>query len=171
MVEEVEMVMMPQSSLPRIPQSASRLQETGSLQNPLLATVVSTPCRKPTTGLLQPQSDFRSTGGLDGHGCPPSSPLQMRRCSANLFTVHDSAVKKSASSTLSPGIPEGIQETPVRKRPEAVAHDYPSISDKENSRREVIIEKRDTRKAENGQQQSIYASLGWDAGDDIDELA
>jgi DNA replication regulator SLD3 len=69
---------------------------------------------------------------------------------------------------------QGIQETPVKKRPDIkVLHSHPEpVSDgnKENvevKTRSITEDGSDMNGA--GQEVSIYTSLGWD--DDIDELA
>lgn len=100
----------------------------------------------------------------DYGGCFPSSPLHVRRSSAQLFLdVPESSVGKPARGGAA------IQETPMKARSEEVTkHSYPS-SEKENTREgdETRIQDRPVH----GGQDSIYKTLGWDdVDDDLDDL-
>jgi hypothetical protein len=69
---------------------------------------------------------------------------------------------------------QGIQETPVKKRPDIkVLHSHPEPTldgNKENMDVKTKATTEDESKMDGaGQEVSIYTSLGWD--DDIDELA
>lgn len=107
------------------------------------------------------EADF---GGL------PSSPIHVRRSSAQLFTaVPDSAVKNTATF-----LSYGIQDTPVKRRPaSSLEHSHPSVvgfgSDKENDQlRKPVVSIGQPKDLETGK--DIYKALGWD-DNDIDDLA
>lgn len=109
----------------------------------------------------------------DYNGYLPSSPLHVRRSSAQLFT----AVPDSAAKGLTRVPSHGIQETPVKRRQVLILdHSHPELSglgsDKEN---DIIGERKTlmiTSSQETGRtEENIYKSLGWDDADDIDDLA
>jgi hypothetical protein len=105
---------------------------------------------------------------------PPSTPSHVRRSSAQLFAVPDSAAKR----TFKISTPHGIQDTPVKIRFEdKLHHSHPAVakydSDKENERGLEMISliQKQPQSAPVIEEQSIYKSLGWDDGDDIDDMA
>jgi len=178
-IESSQSAIIPVSSLPRIPQSALRPSYEGmAKKNPLYSAVQATPTRK-----AAPRSTQR--GGLlsapehDYTGYLPSSPLHVRRSSAQLFTAAPDPNAKELSTYSF----HGIQETPVKRRQEMMFdHSHPGLSgpgsDKENDEIERSeIEKRKTLMTALSQEtgrteENIYKSLGWDdADDDIDDLA
>jgi DNA replication regulator SLD3 len=171
MVEELEMAAMPSSSLPRIPQSVARPSQVGLSSNPLLSAVHATPTRK-STSQSQPSNSLLSVSAVGYGGHLPSSPLQSRRSSGQLFAaVPDSVVK----STSHPTLIYGIQETPVKKRAATTQlHGHPapsSSSDKENGRVKTVTNVEMKATVGSSQEESIYKSLGWDDADDLDELS
>ena len=111
----------------------------------------------------------------DCNGYLASSPLHVRRSSAQLFTAASDSTTKELYEFQS----HGIQETPVKRRKEIIFdHSHPMVigpgSDKEN---EDYIIRRGKTLVENPSQEfgrgeeSIYKSLGWeDDADDIDDL-
>jgi DNA replication regulator SLD3 len=154
----------PPSSLPRIPQSVAR--EGTVTRNPLFSAIQETPTRA-----LPRTKDFLGVDRNPTPMFPPSSPLHIRRSSAQLFArVPASAAKLPEDS----GISLGVLETPVKKK-SAVdpvhGHSFQSPRfDQENKDVEVpnpAIKK--TQKTSIDQQDSIYKSLGWE-DDDIDDL-
>ena len=172
MVEEVQMAAIPPLSLPRIPQSIARPSREGPIRNSLLSAVHVTPTRKSVSQASQPSSTLLTVPPVDYGGYMPSSPLQPRRSSGQLFTVvPDSAVKMDSRPTMS----RGIQETPVKKRPEATQVCGPvapaSGSDKENGNGREIASIDGARQNVASSQEDIYKSLGWDDADDLDELS
>jgi DNA replication regulator SLD3 len=114
------------------------------------------------SSISQKMDGFLGVGPVDFSGFPPSSPLHVRRSSAQLFT----ALPDSAGETLASS--NGIQETPVKRRP-LIGHSHPNVqglnSDKENQRVESNLQQF-TRTHE----ESIYKSLGWDDADDLNGL-
>ena len=174
-IEGSESAVIPVSSLPRIPQSALRPSFEGvPKKNPLYTAVQATPTRK---------AGFASSrkGGLlsapehDCNGYLASSPLHVRRSSAQLFTTASDSTAKGLSEFQS----HGIQETPVKRKEEIIYdHSHPVVigpcSDKENEddilgRGKALV---DSPGQEFGRgEESIYKSLGWDDDvDDIDDL-
>jgi hypothetical protein len=171
---ESELAIIPVSSLPRIPQSTMRPSFEGMPKmNPLYSATQATPTRKATPGFLQTRGDLSSAPEQDYHEYLPSSPLHVRRSSAQLFP----AVPGSAAKGLSAFLSYGVQETPVKPRQEIVFdHSHPGLpwsgNDKENNRKkeggmEMGTSSQDMEKKE----ENIYKSLGWDDADDIDGLA
>ncbi|KAH6719315.1 DNA replication regulator SLD3-domain-containing protein [Leptodontidium sp. MPI-SDFR-AT-0119] len=166
MVGEASMV--PASSIPRIPQSVSRSSGGGLQNNPLFSHVQATPTRKSV-----PAFPRRSTAEMDFGGIP-SSPLHVRRSSAQLFTaVPDSAVKNPSTS-----LSYEVDDTPVKKRPaSSLDHGHPSMaslgSDKENDQllRNAAADGGLRGGVGQSKDESIYKTLGWDDNDDIDDLA
>jgi len=168
---DLEIAFVPHSSLPRIPQSTSRPSREGVVnRNPLFSSVQATPTRKAANNVSRSRG-LLSVGEVDYGGCPPSSPLHVRRSSAQLFTaVPDSATKIPSSFS-------GVQETPVKtKQTTNLYHNHPvepgPSSDKENELRGgsglgVGVKERTKRRSE----ESIYKSLGWDDADDLDDMA
>jgi DNA replication regulator SLD3 len=112
--------------------------------------------------ISQKMDGFLGVGPVDFGGFPPSSPLHVRRSSAQLFTaLPGSAGEISASSN-------GIQETPVKRRP-LIGYSHPNVqglnSDKENRSVESNLQQ-----FMRTHEESIYKSLGWDDADDINDL-
>jgi DNA replication regulator SLD3 len=170
--EEMDLGAIPPSSLPRIPQSSKQSQEKKLIKNPFFSSVQATPTRRPatsqpTSGLLGPPIDYGEF--------PPSSPLHVRRSSASLFPIVPESTLKAPSGFE---MPSGVQETPIKKRPDPqLKHSHPGIpasgSDKENTRvrKEVVTNIQLVPGISQRQEDSIYKSLGWDDADDMDELA
>jgi hypothetical protein len=172
-IEGSEPAVIPVSSLPRIPQSALRLSFEGvPKKNPLYTAVQATPSRKAGSGSSR-KGGLLSASEPDYNGYLASSPLHVRRSSAQLFTA--------ASDSTAKGLPEfqshGIQETPVKRRNEIMFdHSHFVVtgpgSDKENEddiigRGKILV---DNPSQESGTgEESIYKSLGWDDADDIDD--
>jgi hypothetical protein len=172
MVEEVQMVAIPPSSLPRIPQSIARPPREGPIRNSLLSAVHVTPTRKSVSQASQPSSTLLSVPPVDYGGYMPSSPLQPRRSSGQLFSaVPDSAVKMDSRPTMT----RGIQETPFKKKAEVTqvrGRVAPaSGSDKENRNGREIASIDGASQKVASSQEDIYKSLGWDGADDLDELS
>lgn len=170
---EVERAAIPSSSLPVIPQSVARPTREGPFRNPLLSAVQATPTRK-SLPLSQPSKSLLGVPAFDYGGCLPSSPLQPRRSTGQLFAaVQDSVVKTVSFLSVS----RGIQETPIKKKAGTTpVHSHPAVvtssSDKENSRGEKKATKVGMKATiESSQEESIYKSLGWDDADDFDELS
>ncbi|KAE9376907.1 hypothetical protein N431DRAFT_480052 [Stipitochalara longipes BDJ] len=164
----------PVSSLPRIPQSALRPSYEGILKNnPLYSAIEATPTRKAATGSCQ-RGGFLSAPEHDYNAYLPSSPLHVRRSSAQLFTnVPDSTVKRVSTASS-----YGVQETPVKRRQEIMFdHGHPGLFGAGNDKENDIIERKKTLMATSSQEmgrteENIYKSLGWDDdADDIDDLA
>ncbi|KUJ20411.1 uncharacterized protein LY89DRAFT_442789 [Mollisia scopiformis] len=152
----------PPSSLPMIPQSVSRSSGGFPTRNPFLSSVQATPTRKPVPSF----SNLSGHAGVFSGDCPPSSPLHIRRSSAQLFpAIPDSAMKKFSNTS-------GIADTPVKA---TTGHAHPSTleigSDKENLRQGSEVEKvfNQSKNHDVTNNESIYKALGWD--DDLDELA
>jgi hypothetical protein len=105
----------------------------------------------------------------------PFSPSHVRRSSAQLFALPDSATKRTSPTF----IPHGIQETPVKiiRFEDKLQHSHPAVakydSDKENERGlgMTSLIQNQPQSAPVVEEQSIYKSLGWDDGDDIDDMA
>lgn len=184
--EQMEEGLIPPSSVPTIPQSKVRLSYD---QNPFQDSVQATPSRKAFS------SSSRSTfaNGDDNYGViPPSSPLQMRRSSAQLFnSIPDSVVKRPSTSAAPRGILEtpikrsspstlfnGLEETPLKetlisnKLEWKIGYSHPSgpsDQDQENIRDvPVAVEKLKSTQVYK-KEVSYYEALGWN--DDIDDLA
>jgi DNA replication regulator SLD3 len=168
--EEAEVNAAPSSSFSIVPQSVSRpSRENLQTKNPLFSSIQATPSRKTISNSSSLNGSFLAVSNSE-LPCFPPSPLHIRRSSAKLFAVPDSVDKDLPTSWMS----QGIQETPVKKRPDIkVLHSHPEpVSDgnKENvevKTRSITEDGSDMNGA--GQEVSIYTSLGWD--DDIDELA
>lgn len=161
------------SSLPKIPQSVARPAREAVTKNPLFPAIQATPTRKPVSS-SQPASNLPSVPPIDYGTSMPSSPLQPRRASGQLLTV----VPKSAVKNISrSSFPQGIQETPIKKRAEAtLGHSHPAAPtpSSENSRGgrgRVTNDGIGQVLGTNKEDDSIYKSLGWDDADDTDDLA
>ncbi|TVY37433.1 hypothetical protein LOCC1_G007360 [Lachnellula occidentalis] len=160
----------PSPSMSVVPQSVSRpSRESLQLRNPLFSSVPATPTRRPLSASSAQREGFLGINNTDQASFPPSSPLHMRRSSAQLFIVHDSAVKRPTEFSTA----QGIQETPVKKRPEdKLQHSHPAPSpggNKENTGVKVGVVDDGSKSSGGRQEESIYKALGWD--DDIDDLA
>ncbi len=174
-IEGSESVVIPVSSLARIPQSALRPSLEGMpRKNPLYSAIQATPTRKAGSVSIQ-KGGLLNAPEQDYNEYLASSPLHARRSSAQLFT----AVPDSAAKGLSNLLPHGVQETPVKRRQELMFDHSHSVlsgpgSDKENDN--DIIEREKTLEGNSSQEtgmreDNIYKSLGWDDADDIDDLA
>ncbi|TAQ88486.1 hypothetical protein B7494_g3206 [Chlorociboria aeruginascens] len=160
-----DMDIIPPSSLPRISQSAVHSSQGSRTMNPLLDLVQATPTRKMTA--ISRSGSFLGGGTLDYGGCPSSSPSNARRPPTQpLGIVPESAIKSCS-------LPSEIQETPVKKRPEIqLGHSHPSSFDIEKGKEEDNLRINDEMKPKTrSSEDSIYKSLGWDASDDLDDLA
>jgi DNA replication regulator SLD3 len=165
------MTVIPPSSLPRFPQSVAITSLERPARKPLLSVFQATPTRKSLPAQRR-VSGFLGVEMADNGSYLPSSPLQQRRSSIQLFNVvPDSAVKSTSFS-------HGIQETPTRQRTDAViSHSHLNAGQVENNEENVkvnvgtIATVSGTRRNNGTHEDSIYKSLGWDDGDDIDELA
>jgi len=185
----------PPSSAPRIPQSVIRPRAESS-RNPLHSTIHATPTRKSSIAaersndmlgisvvdygsLIQATptrkssvASERSSGLLPvptaNYGAiPPSSPLQQRHSSSahNYGIVPDSITRNTTSSFIG----REVQETPTKKRLEAMAHSHPApftSGNKENTKARTAS---NTKERVTDTKDDIYKTLGWD--DDDDELA
>ncbi|CZS90696.1 hypothetical protein WAI453_004013 [Rhynchosporium graminicola] len=165
MVGEASMI--PASSIPRIPQSASRSSGGGVETNPLFSHVQATPTRKAVPAFP------RRFMGESNLGEVPSSPLHVRRSSAQLFPAVPESIAKNSATLLS----FGVEDTPVkRKSAGSLEHGHPIKSsfsnDKENDRKITeITTNLSLGFTEMGKNDSIYKALGWDDNDEIDDLA
>ncbi|CAL3970907.1 hypothetical protein PZA11_007310 [Diplocarpon coronariae] len=166
MVGETSMISV--SSVPRIPQSASRSCHDGSQSNSLLSSVQATPTRKSGPVFLQRSM----TNEVDYSGLP-SSPLHTRRSSAQLFTAApDSTVKKTAKSLL-----YELGDAPISSRPScSLEHSHPVLascrSDKENNesaKKPMMNREQEQNVLKLVENDSIYKALGWDGNDNIDD--
>ena len=163
----------PPSSLPRIPQSVSRMPDERAPNRPIFTSIQVTPTRKSVPAFYQPERSLLGAGGVEHGTFPPSSPLHVRRSSAQLFTVvPESGIKKAPN----PSIHYGIQETPVKKRSGTMLD--PSVcgltsNNKENVSKggAKLIDAVASTNMGITKEESIYHSLGWDDADDIDDLA
>jgi DNA replication regulator SLD3 len=187
----IESSFVPASSLPSISQSttcATHLLPPN--ENQMFASIQATPTRRSTSSRTGAESSY---GGF-----LPSSPLHVRRSSAQLFaSVPESAHKVPSGISTLYGIqetpvkqrterildaepisiaftPQGVQETPVKKRVENVlGHSHPIMpnygSDKENEK--TILASVIRKEEVPLREESIYKSLGWDDDNDIDDLA
>ncbi|EDO04114.1 hypothetical protein SS1G_06597 [Sclerotinia sclerotiorum 1980 UF-70] len=195
--EQMEVGLVPPSSVPTIPQSKVRLAYD---QDPFRDSIQATPSRKSSSTASMPMDNFKNYDA--GYAIPPSSPLQMRRSSAQLFnSIPDSVVKRpvsavprgiletpikrSSSSTLYNGIEETpmketpLRETPVKETPLGKISEWklgqknefgPSNQDQENLRDvPVALEKMKPTQIYK-KEISYYEALGWN-DDDIDDLA
>jgi DNA replication regulator SLD3 len=161
MEDEMELLAVPPSSLPRIPQSIVRFAGEGAARNSLISLIQATPSRRSDPTAPKPNNRGLSTCGLN------SSPIQPR-CPTPQLLVPDSALKALSNPFSS----QEIQETPVKRRQELVgayinAEAFAPSGNKENSKAGGI----GTNKNPVALQDSIYTSLGWDDADDIDDLA
>lgn len=158
-------MVIPPSSLPKIPQSVPRSSGGLSSRNPFLSSVQATPTRKSVPAFSKMSGNMSVFSG----DCPPSSPLQMRRSSAQLFPAAPESVVKKSSPLFS-----GIADTPIKA---IIGHAHPVAqeprNDKENLPHVSEVEKAfgNTKNNEITNEESIYKALGWDEGDDMDELA
>ena len=163
------MAVIPPSSLPRVPQSAIKDLGENQTSKALFAPLQATPIRRHAPGHTQQQSKLLSVP-VDYRECLGSSPLPPHRSSALAFPlVPDSAVK--GPSTI-----PGLFETPVRKKTVFIidhdqARGLASSSEKENAIEEELLDHSFATRGEMKPQQSIYKALGWDDGDDFDDLA
>ncbi|KAL2067193.1 hypothetical protein VTL71DRAFT_1617 [Oculimacula yallundae] len=161
-----EAAMIPASSIPRVPQSVSRSSGGGFQSNPLFSNVQATPTRKAVPAF--PKRSEMDYGGI------PSSPIHVRRSSAQLFTAVPESTVKNPAAILS----FGVEDTPIKRRSTiSFEHGHPTItnlgSDKENDGKGLrtttdIGQRGDTSP---DKEESIYKALGWDDNDDIDDLA
>jgi DNA replication regulator SLD3 len=172
-IEGSEFGVIPVSSLPRIPQSVSRPSYEGMPKmNPHFSATQATPTRKAAC-FSQARGGLLNAPEHDYHAYLPSSPLHVRRSSAQLFP----AVPESAAKGISASSSYGIQETPLKRRQEIMFnHSHPGLlgsgSDKENHRKEkgeIIM--RNSSQETGRKEENIYQSLGWDDADDIDDLS
>lgn len=155
--------------MPKIDQSVSRSSGGMSSRNPFLSSVQATPTRKSAQAFPRLPGNF---GGFSEQ-VPPSSPLQGRRSSTQLFSaVPESAVKKPSDTY-------GIVDTPIKGMS---GHGHPisleSNSSNNNNNKENLRQGNEVKKFldqndhnDVTNEVSIYKSLGWDDADDIDELA
>jgi DNA replication regulator SLD3 len=161
------------SSMPRIPQSVARQSCGEPTRNPLFLSVQATPTRRPDSGMVQRENRRLGSGVLEHGRCLPSSPLQPRRSSAQLFNaIPEPNVRRLPGSMMY----TGIQDTPVKKRQDSIlVHSHPDtplpFCDQENldSAGGDVNDRSNVPSKSNGE--SIYKSLGWDNVDDIDDLA
>ncbi|PQE06339.1 hypothetical protein CJF32_00002060 [Rutstroemia sp. NJR-2017a WRK4] len=182
--EEQDLGFVAPSSISNIPQSTIRSSRD---YNPFNDLVQATPSRKSFSGPSRAKSNVPMYDDELG-ALPPSSPLQARRSSAQIFnSVPDSVIKRPSTASAPRGVLEtpvkrpstsgmhfGLEETPVKQSTELEFHHShpPTVGeDKENSRNmakapEVVKPFPTSR----GNPDSIYAALGWD-DDDIDDLA
>ncbi|TVY85370.1 hypothetical protein LSUE1_G000294 [Lachnellula suecica] len=169
--EQPDLNPVPSSSFSTVPQSVSRPSwESLKSSDPSMLSVQATPTRRAVSNSTRSTGGFLSFSQAEQASFPPSSPLHMRRSSAQLFAaVPDSAIKCPSAS-------QGIQETPIKKRYDVkvqVPHSHPQLvseGNKENIEVRLAAVAEDVVKIRStGQEESIYKSLGWD--DDIDELA
>ncbi|TVY87236.1 hypothetical protein LAWI1_G007601 [Lachnellula willkommii] len=168
--EVPDLYIAPSSSMSVVPQSVSRpSRESLQPRNPLFSSIQATPTRRPLSASSKQREDFLGINSTDQASFPPSSPLHIRRSSAQLFTVHDSAVKRPADFPTA----QGIQETPVKKRLEdKLQHSHPGPSpggNKENVGVKIGVGNDRFKSSGGRQEESIYKALGWD--DDVDDLA
>lgn len=168
--DEAEVHAAPSSSFSIVPQSVSRhSRENPQTKNPLFSTVQATPSRKTVSRSSKLKGGFLAVSNSELPSFPPSSPLHVRRSSAKLFAVPDSAAKVPITSWVS----QGVQETPVKKRSDVPPHSHPEPASDGNKENVEVTKSTTTEDGSKmggvGQEVSIYTSLGWD--DDIDELA
>ena len=186
----------PPSSAPRIPQSVIRPRAEVS-RNPLYSTIHATPTRRSSlaaersNGMLDVHvanygasiqatptrksslTSQRPSGPLvgpteNGGAFLPSSPLQQRHSgsSQNYGVVSDSVTRRTSSSLIN----HQIQETPIKKRLEAMAHSHPAPFASNNKENTKAITEPSTKQRATNTKDDIYKTLGWDDDDD-DELA
>lgn len=160
------------SSVPRIPQSVSRPRPEEQTRNSLYS-IQATPTRKPVFNFVQQGNGFVDVVAAEHGSGQLLSPVQLVRSSGKLFSLAPTSVINGPPSSWSS---QGIQETPLKKKSEAMqAHSHPGLSTpgcgKENvgSRGDISAELNQGHKEAN--EDSIYKSLGWDDTDDIDGLA
>ncbi|ESZ92222.1 hypothetical protein SBOR_7387 [Sclerotinia borealis F-4128] len=106
-VEEMDLGFIPPSSVSAIPQSTVR---PSCDQDPFRSSVQATPSRKSFSTSTRPMSNFANRDA-DYGAIPPSSPLQMRRSSAQLFNRNPNSMAKRPSI---PAVPR-ILETPIKR--------------------------------------------------------
>lgn len=159
--EHVDFAPLPSSSAARIPQSSLPSQGKRPQKNPFLSSVQATPSRK---ALSVPKT---SQNGLSpmGAGFPPSSPLHVRRSSAQLFPAIPESVMKVAGK---PTDFFSLQETPVKKSSESyLQHSHPSqLVSRENVEasedpfrlQETPVKKRPEPPLQHSQQPSLTGS-------------
>jgi DNA replication regulator SLD3 len=160
------------SNVPRIPQSVPRPPPEEQTRNPLFS-IQATPTRKPMSNFAQQGNGFLAVVAADHGNCQLLSPLQLGHSSGHLFNLAPTSVINGPPSSWSS---QGIQETPLKKKSEAMqAHSHPGLSTpgcgKENvgSRGDISAGLKQDHKETN--EDSIYKSLGWEDTDDIDDLA
>lgn len=197
--EEMELGVIPPSSVSAIPQSTVRRSYD---PDPFRDSIQATPSRISFSGLPGPTSNFKNRD-TDYGTIPPSSPLQMRRSSAQLFKsvpesvvrrrsvsaiprgILETPIKKPSPSTLYNGIEEtplkeiSLKDTPLKETPLGkigvwkFGHSHPSDpshQDQENIRDvPVALEKVNPTQIYK-KEVSYYEALGWN-DDDIDDLA
>ena len=184
----------PPSSAPRIPQSIIR-PRAESFRNPLHSTIHATPTRRSSsvaersndmlgipiqeygdsiqatpsrkTIVTEHPHSLLAVPTADYSTFLPSSPLQQRHSSSahNYGIVPDSITRNTTSSFIG----REVQETPTKKRLEAMAHRHPApftSGNKENTKARTAS---NTKERVTDTKDDIYKTLGWD--DDDDELA
>ncbi|CAD6446705.1 1561ca9a-3143-42d0-9a98-e30d1f5d6332 [Sclerotinia trifoliorum] len=190
--EQMKVGLIPPSSVPTIPQSKVR---PAYGQDPFRDSVQATPSRKSFFTASIHANNFKNCD--TDYAIPPSSPLQMRRPSAQLFNsipesvvkrpvsagprgILETPIKRSSSSILYNGIEETpLRETPVKETPLGKISEWklghthpfgPSHHDQENLR-EVPVALEKTKPTQIYKKEvSYYEALGWN-DDDIDDLA
>jgi DNA replication regulator SLD3 len=161
--EDADATVIPPSSLPRIPQSATRpSRELDQPRNPVFS-IQATPTRKPTSqgkGLLDVMTA--------DYGCQSLTPLQLGRSSGQLFNLRPESATSVAQNSWSS---QGVLETPVKQKAETMpVHSQPVLSTPTGGKENIGL-----RGASDGlkpgfgktHEDFIYKSLGWD--DDLDD--
>ena len=173
MTEHMDLPTILPSSMPRIPQSVARQSCGEPTRNPLFLSVQATPTRRPDSGMVQLENRNSGSGVLEHGRCLPSSPLQPRRSSAQLFNASpEPNVRRLPGSVMYPG----IQDTPVKRRKDTIlVHSHPDTPlpscDQENLDTAGWDVNDRSKAPSKSTGESIYKSLGWDNVDDIDDLA
>lgn len=168
-MEDAETSAIPPSSLPRIPQSVTRPSSEDQAQNPLFA-IQATPTRKSTSTVARGGNGFLDVAATESN-YQPLTPLQPGRSSKQLFNLgQETAVPQSSWSS------QALQETPAKQKSEAMlVHGHPilstPISGKENLVSKGAVNCGLEQEPRKTGEDSIYKALGWDDGDDIDDLA
>lgn len=167
-MDDVEPGVIPPSSVPRIPQSATRPSREEMTKNPFFA-IQATPTRKPASSMGRGGNGFLNVPTNDGN-YQSLSPLQLSRSSKHLFNS-DPETAGPPSSWSS----QGVLETPAKQKSDAtLVHSHPvlstPISGKENVRVKELTSCGLGNTEGKAEEDSIYKTLGWDA-DDIDDLA
>ena len=168
-VEDVEESSIPTSSLPRIPQSViQRSRSSTSNRNPLYQAVQATPSRRPASS-GQARGGTLGPPAVDFGGLPPSSPIHVRRSSAQLFlSVPESAIKVSTKSDLH----SVYEDTPVKKRKEMqIEHSHPFISRGKENALKSMRERGGMMQVLNPNNEDAVYRLWNDVDGMIDELA